>query len=123
MSEQDIHEGSSHGDAGRPVIDQVDPASLDTAAVERDVERDVEDEQLDEVDTSSESGDAPVKEGGDLLVLDSWQVSLPATGDTRVDAALSRLSDVDGKPPSEHADVYEAVHGDLHAALSDLDQA
>ena len=56
-------------------------------------------------------------------MLDSWQIAIPATGDATVDAALARLADVEGLPPSQHADVYEAVHAGLHEALADLDRA
>jgi hypothetical protein len=103
VSEYEINDASPVGHAADQPVST--PAAVEAAS-----------------DVAVDSG-APVTEGGDLLVLDSWQVSLPATGDTRVDAALSRLSDVDGLPPSEHADLYEAVHADLHAALADLDQA
>lgn len=59
----------------------------------------------------------------DVLVLQTWQIQLPATGDDQVDAALALLSDVEGLPPAQHADVYEAVHAGLQDALADLDRA
>lgn len=62
-------------------------------------------------------------EDDQVLVLESWQVALPATGNERVDAALGRLADVEGIPPAEHPDLYEAVHHDLRDALADLGQA
>ena len=58
-----------------------------------------------------------------MLVLDTWQIQIPATGDATVDAALARLAEVEGLPPSQHADVYEAVHAGLQEALADLDRA
>ncbi len=44
-----------------------------------------------------------------------------ATGHGRVDEAVARLGELDTRPTSEHADVYEDVHRRLHAALTELD--
>jgi hypothetical protein len=73
----------------------------------------------DEPDAQSDSG----ANGTGVLVLETWQIQIPATGDATVDAALARLTDVEGLPPAQHADVYEAVHAGLHEALADLDRA
>jgi hypothetical protein len=59
----------------------------------------------------------------DVMLLDSWQIQLAATGDEQVDAALARLTEVEGLPPSRHAEIYEAVHVGLTGALADLDRS
>ena len=46
-----------------------------------------------------------------------------ATGDPRVDRALSRLDDLAGLPVAEHPAVFEQVHQRLAEALGDLDAA
>ncbi|MBO0772194.1 MAG: hypothetical protein J2P35_12120 [Actinobacteria bacterium] len=46
-----------------------------------------------------------------------------ATGDPRVDGALSRLDDLAGLPVAEHPAVFEQVHRRLAEALGDLDAA
>ncbi|MDR0343594.1 MAG: hypothetical protein LBI49_10905 [Nocardiopsaceae bacterium] len=46
-----------------------------------------------------------------------------ATGDPRVDGALSRLDDLAGLPVAEHPAVFEQVHQRLAEALGDLDAA
>ena len=40
-------------------------------------------------------------------------------GDSRVDAALARLDDLQDRPVGEHADVYDDIHGRLREALED----
>lgn len=49
--------------------------------------------------------------------------SLPpveATGEPRVDAALDRLSELEGAPVAEHVEVFTDVHARLTRALADL---
>lgn len=46
-----------------------------------------------------------------------------ATGDPRVDEALSRLDDLAGLPVAEHPAVFEQVHQRLAEALGDLGAA
>ena len=41
------------------------------------------------------------------------------TGDDRVDQALTRLSELDGRPVHEHAAVVEDVHRALQDALAE----
>jgi hypothetical protein len=41
------------------------------------------------------------------------------TGDTRVDAALERLQELDQVPIEEHAEVFADIHARLSAALGD----
>jgi hypothetical protein len=50
-------------------------------------------------------------------------VSPPATGDTRVDGAVSGLSRLSGLPAGEHLAVLEEVHGRLRDILGELDEA
>ena len=49
--------------------------------------------------------------------------SLPpveATGEPRVDAALDRLSELEGAPVAEHVEVFTDIHARLTGALADL---
>jgi hypothetical protein len=46
----------------------------------------------------------------------------PTTGDARVDAALTKLADLDGLPVTEHVPVYDEVNRLLQDALADLDE-
>lgn len=46
---------------------------------------------------------------------------IPATGDPRVDDALSRLAEVDQLPLAEQVDVFSDIHGRLAAVLADPD--
>ncbi len=43
------------------------------------------------------------------------------TGNPRVDAALARLAELDGRPAAEHVEIYEDVHRRLQEALADPD--
>jgi len=43
----------------------------------------------------------------------------PATGDSRVDEAVSQLEDLAGRPVAEHPAVFERVHQRLTEALGD----
>ena len=43
------------------------------------------------------------------------------TGDVRVDQALRRLGELDDLPLTEHAAVFEHIHGELTGALGTLD--
>jgi hypothetical protein len=49
------------------------------------------------------------------------EAARPETGDPRVDEALARLADLNGRPVEEHPAVFEQVHGGLTAALGALD--
>jgi hypothetical protein len=42
----------------------------------------------------------------------------PSGGSAAVDRALERLTELDERPLSEHADVFDAVHRELQDALS-----
>jgi len=43
----------------------------------------------------------------------------PATGDSRVDEAVSQLEDLAGQPVAEHPAIFERVHQQLTEALGD----
>jgi hypothetical protein len=47
----------------------------------------------------------------------------PATGDSRVDEAVSQLEDLAGLPVAEHPAVFERVHQRLTDALGDAGAA
>lgn len=51
------------------------------------------------------------------LVLAVWE----PTGEPNVDAALDRLVDLDEDDVHQHAGVFEGIHAQLRATLSDLD--
>ncbi|MBS2531777.1 hypothetical protein KGQ20_03215 [Catenulispora sp. NF23] len=48
-----------------------------------------------------------------------FHVDYEHSGDRRVDDALDRLAALPGTPLPEHADVYDAVHTELRAILSE----
>ena len=64
-------------------------------------------EQSDDLIDNDDSPSAPV-------------VSLPVTGEARVDDALGRLADLSGLPVHEHVAVFEDVQRRLHETLADL---
>jgi hypothetical protein len=49
-------------------------------------------------------------------------VSLPPTGDERVDDAVAGLSRLPGRPADEHVAVLEEVHGRLRDLLGELNE-
>lgn len=49
-------------------------------------------------------------------------VPVEPTGDTRVDAALERLQELDQVPIEEHAEVFGDIHARLSAALGDASE-
>jgi hypothetical protein len=59
----------------------------------------------------------------------SEQISIPnvalsairATGDSRVDSALTKLQNIEQLDVNEHSEIYSEIHTDLSAALSDTD--
>lgn len=100
-----------------------DGAADDSSSDLIDLDDDAVLAEVDEPDESDDTTEADRSEAADVLVLDTWQIAIPATGDAKVDAALARLVDVEGLPPTEHADVYEVVHAGLNDALADLDRS
>ena len=109
-------------------VDLDELEDLDESAAEPEQDDQAEGDQAAATsETSDEQTDGAADDSGaggtGVLVLDTWQIQIPATGDATVDAALARLTDVEGLPPAQHADVYEAVHAGLHEALADLDRS
>ena len=59
----------------------------------------------------------------------SEQISIPdvalsairATGDSRVDSALTKLQNIEQLDVKEHSEIYSEIHAGLSAALSDID--
>jgi len=49
-------------------------------------------------------------------------VTVAATGNAEVDAAVERLADADALPTDAHIEVYEDVHQGLRDALAALDE-
>jgi hypothetical protein len=57
---------------------------------------------------------------GQKIYAERELVSLPLTGDDRVDAAVAALSRLPGTPADEHVAVLEEVHGQLRDILGEL---
>ena len=47
------------------------------------------------------------------------EMSAPASGDPRVDAAMQRAAELAGTSPTEHVEIYEDVHRSLQEVLAD----
>ena len=84
------------------VVDVVDVAVIEVSQEEADVEDVL---LLEEVDTE--------------LVLAVWE----PTGEPRVDAALDLLAILDPDDVHQHAAVFDDIHQQLRATLTDLDSA
>lgn len=67
--------------------------------------------------TDHENHDVAEAEGGQEHVHEPAD-ELLHTGVTAVDEALATLDGLGERPVSEHAEVFEAVHGQLRRALS-----
>ena len=52
---------------------------------------------------------------------DAGAPSAPSSGD-QVDSTLERLAELDARPPTEHAEVYEAIHQRLADTLRRPDE-
>ena len=99
MNEQWDDQDISTADVNEPVIDVHEAAEgVDT-----------------DLGTGADVDDARIPSQG-ALPLDVQ------TGDSRVDAAVSGLRELDRLPVSEHAEVFTQVHRDLQDALLTLDQ-
>lgn len=61
--------------------------------------------------------ETPVVESNEPTVV---MMSLPVTGEPRVDDAIARLSDLSSLPVQEHVAVFEDVQRRLHDTLADL---
>lgn len=71
----------------------------------------------DDDDEFVEAGEEPVIGNGEPSVV---MMSLPVTGEPRVDDAIARLSDLSSLPVDEHVAVFEDVQRRLHDTLADL---
>jgi hypothetical protein len=58
-----------------------------------------------------------LEEAEDPLVLPVWE----PTGEPRVDAALDRLAELDPDDVHQHGAVFDDIHRQLRATLTDLD--
>jgi hypothetical protein len=66
-------------------------------------------------------GDADSGAQGFDEVPEAQAAARPATGEPRVDAALARLDELEGRPVAEHRAVFEDVHRRLRDVLGELD--
>ena len=71
---------------------------------------------MDEYETDGPQ-DAPAFPGDSETV--DFRVDYDHSGDRRVDDALDRLASLPDTPLPGHADVYDAVHTELRAILSE----
>jgi hypothetical protein len=80
----------------------------------------VEDQELGLAGAESAAGGAPSESFARDVAERPSEAPSPAyspTGRPDVDAVLDRLGELDGLPPSEHADTYEDAHRRLHEIL------
>ena len=100
----------------------VDAAEVDSAEVES-VEIDIVEIDVIEDDSEDDSDDPDVEdvllleEVDQELVLAVWE----PTGEPRVDAALDLLTTLDPDDVHQHAGVFDDIHQQLRATLTDLD--
>lgn len=78
------------------------------------------------MDAGDEALESDVMSDDDVLLLEEApaDLQLPVwepTGEPRVDAALDRLSGLDPDDVHGHAEVFEDIHRQLRATLTDLD--
>lgn len=59
--------------------------------------------------------------GEEINPAERAMVSLPPTGDRRVDDVVTGLARLPGRPAGEHVSVLEEVHGRLRDILGELD--
>lgn len=75
-------------------------------------------EHVDEADIEGDADDVTEVDAGDT----GPQMQRPdPTGDARVDAAISRLDDLEGASVAEQAEIVDDVQRRLASALADLD--
>lgn len=91
----------------------------DVAAGEIKAEVEVEVEAVDVVDGAGIADDDVLllQKVEEELVLDVWE----PTGEPRVDAALDQLTTLDPDDVHQHAAVFDGIHQQLRATLTDLD--
>jgi hypothetical protein len=71
-------------------------------------------------DAAGEPGDVSGL-AGDVRADEAEAAARPSTGEPRVDAALARLDELQGRPVTEHRAVFEDVHRRLRDVLGELD--
>ena len=108
------------------VVDDAEEQAAEAVVADR-----ASDAAIDALDDGSElTGGVPVQDdvpGSDVLFTLSSREHFAAldepeaTGDARVDAAVSRLAELPELPVSEHVDVYDDVHRRLQDALADAE--
>jgi hypothetical protein len=67
------------------------------------------------------AGDEAVSDDQTGAAAEEFEPARPATGEPRVDAALTLLDRLGELPVTEHAAVFEQVHAELTAVLGQLD--
>ena len=70
-----------------------------------------------------DSWEQDVVDGAPVVLPSAAAIELPLatwerTGDAAVDAALERLTTTNGLSPAEQVEIFDTVHRDLHARLS-----
>jgi hypothetical protein len=110
--------------AGPDVVD----GGEDLAEAAEDFPGDTDDAGPDEVEADEFHAEASGAEDFHARELDAAEDPAdepaeprPSTGDPRVDAALARLDELEGRPVTEHRAVFEDVHRRLRDVLGELD--
>ena len=90
-----------------------------------------EDADVEAADADVDAWDAgPEPDAGEWQAGESAGGAIPVpgapgrraeTGEARVDAALARLAELDGRPVTEHRAIFEDVHRRLRDVLGELD--
>ena len=78
-----------------------------------------------EAGTESEAGTGDERQDAASVEAGSGQHEVPdapATGESAVDDALARLSQISDTPTADHVEVYDDVHRRLTDALADVDE-
>jgi hypothetical protein len=78
-----------------------------------------------EAGTESEAGTGDERQDAASVEAGAGQQEVPdapATGESAVDDALARLSQISDTPTADHGEVYDDVHRRLTDALADVDE-
>jgi hypothetical protein len=78
-----------------------------------------------EAGTESEAGTGDERQDAASVEAGAGQHKVPdaaATGESAVDVALARLSQISETPTADHVEVYDDVHRRLTDALADVDE-
>lgn len=95
----------------------------DNAETDEEIDEDEFDDEDDEF--AEDEGETFLDESVEVPEIHSNEptvvmMSLPVTGEPRVDDAIARLSDLSSLPVDEHVAVFEDVQRRLHDTLADL---